>query len=156
MHERVFDPAAVERDGLAPLFADHLARVRGPAGPAPVSVTSTAPREPPAGSVVVPHLVAVGRNGRVRDRIVWELVPEDRLRRWLPSATPEAVESWTRRLPALRRLRAALRAGTLRDTPSTTALLAALRGRYLSFKFVLEHPALVEAALAELGPRGRG
>jgi hypothetical protein len=100
--------------------------------------------------VVLPHLVVIQGNVRPCDVIVWEVLPHSTLAELGQPDYQLAI--WRYRLQALVALKRALRAGVLaKVSPDVNAdLQHALRERYLSFLFVLEHRALVEEGMAAL------
>lgn len=145
------DPLHGDGCGLVAVFAGHLAALRrAAAGPPPGPLRCCGRPATPAARTTLPHLVAVRHAGGVADRIIWEVLDRAAFRAWLPHADPP--ERWLGRLGDLLAVRALLRAA---DPPAALApLRRRLAGGHFSMRFVLEHPALVEAALAALGRRG--
>lgn len=128
-------------------FSAHLAAVRSMCGPFPT--TNNEPTESLTEAFAFPHLVAVAPGPR--EIVLWELMLHSTAERLC--VTEECSRTWSGRLSELLRLRSALRRGELGDGQACVDLLDALNGRYLSFKFVCEHPGIIEGALAVLPPK---
>lgn len=96
----------------------------------------------------LPHLLAVRHHDQVWDHTVWEIIDRTVLRAWLPTA--EDPDEWSERVDQLQQLRVWLRSDAYTSDDALAELRARLRGRYLSMKFVLEHPGVVTNALAVL------
>jgi hypothetical protein len=142
-----------------PLTAAFGARLRtirrAAAGPAPNTLQCCRrPAIEPAARpyrTALPHLLAVRHHDQIRDHTVWEIIDRAVLRAWLPRA--DDPDDWRERVGQLQRLRVWLRSDTDTSEDALVELRARLRGRYLSMKFVLEHPGVVTDALAVLTER---
>jgi len=128
------------------LFADHLASLRMSRSPI---VTALAPD--PAllpDRVVIPHLVGVRDGFGIGDAVVWEWAPPAVLTQWSGGRAFDPAP-WRERTEHLLGLRRAIRGGDPLAAHHPE-LLRRLTGRYLSFKFVAQHEALVLAAIHDL------
>jgi hypothetical protein len=138
---------------LTATFAPYLRTVRrAAAGPVPGALQCCRrPAIDPAARLdrtALPHLLAVRHRDQVRDHTVWEIIDRAALRAWLPAA--DDPDKWSDRVDQLQCLRGWLRSDAYGSDNALAELRARLRGRYLSIKFVLEHPGVVTDALAVL------
>jgi hypothetical protein len=104
-------------------------------------LTAWSPPAPPPGILRVPRLVTLLDGSTATDTVVWELLPDARLREGLGAPLPDLtlVES---NLDALIEFRAMLRTGRVPATPVTARVLdlIALDGHHdLSIELVIEH-----------------
>lgn len=128
------------------VFGHYLATIRG-AGTFVITVDT--PRAPVLEDrIVIPHFVGVRQGLLIQDAVVWEWAAPALLAQWTGDRAFD-THAWQTRVDGLIALRRVFREGGLAPTRHR-ALLLALRGRYLSFKFVAQHQALVLKALDDL------
>lgn len=137
---------AVEGDPrLRVLFGAHLARARA-ARDLPGCLIGAGPSD--GDSIPIPHFVWCDDG----DHVVVEQMPRSLFHRWVGGVTTDEIAAWTRALPALLDLRALLRRRSADEESggAIEALRNDLREGYLSFRFVLESPAVVRDALTDM------
>ncbi|REF00744.1 hypothetical protein [Thermomonospora umbrina] len=102
----------------------------------------------PPGMAAIWHLVATRTlsGAGLVDRVVWEVMPDELIERWLGAPWPTQRHRLDDRLLRLLELRRLLRAGALPDRAPFTALRKALNGGYLSARFAHRNLELVVAA----------
>ncbi|MGH8899844.1 MAG: hypothetical protein ACRDZ4_23125 [Egibacteraceae bacterium] len=142
-----------ERRAWLPLrFALHLAEHRA-ADPIPVTPCVTGSVRPgtlPAGTVRIPHLVAVtDPEGNLVDRVIWEIMTQARANAWLGGRLPDQ-EWFEARLPQLLGLRGHIRRGQMSGSDAGHELEKLLDHRYLSIRFAYRHAGLLADALSTL------
>lgn len=141
--------------GMAAIFASHLCESRASLWKARPQCLVSGTRIPAGrGDLVqVPHLVAVaGSSGAIGDLVVWELVAPQVFSEWFAGGQDE-LAFFSNRLADLCEVRRMLREGALPSSELAASLTGQLEGRYLSMRFVLQHPELLRDVLRELGER---
>lgn len=137
--------AAVSRQ-LA--FAEALRGARGAAfseEPVAALVCDVEPREAD-GLVALPHLVVVLDGESLRDAILWEALEPTLLER-LTGRADFDLGYWRDRLDRLLAVKSSLRERGGDTERGFSQLVDALSGRYLSFRFVLQHEGLMRAVV---------
>lgn len=145
---------------LALLLADHLGRLRHPDRGADAdrvhlrtaaAVTSANPELLTTTPTMLrlPHFVTVRARATPQDAVVWEWISRSDVANWLRGPVPDL--GWVHaHLPDLLVLRATARTGHLLDTPEHRELADALRHRYFSGRFVLEHHELIRRLIGAI------